>query len=445
MKAADAWPAPVTTIARALRPFQQFAKSESAGAVVLLGTAATALVWANSPWSASYFHLWSEPIAFGPTSHPMTLTLQQWINDGLMTLFFLVVGLELKREFLVGELAALRHALLPIVAAVGGMVVPAVTYAALNAQNPAARSGWGVPMATDIAFALGVLRLLGSRIPPGLAVFLAALAIVDDLGAVVVIAMFYTAHLVLPYLGWAALAVAALMALNRSGVRALSPYLVVGVALWYALHHSGIHATLAGVLLALTIPVHTRINAAEFSADMRGLLHEFDQAETGDLLVITSKGQQEAIHAMERESEGVQAPLLRLEHTLHPLVASGIMPLFALANAGVALGGVDLRAGLGVTLGVAAGLLFGKPLGIFVASWLAVRIGWATLPANVTWPMLHGAAWLGGIGFTMALFIGGLAFSAAPLQDASKLGILAASFLAGVAGWTLLRRATARP
>jgi Na+:H+ antiporter, NhaA family len=443
MKATDALPPATTTIERALRPFQQFAKSESAGAVVLLGTAAVALAWANSPWSASYFHLWNEPVALGPASHPLTLSLQQWINDGLMTLFFLVVGLELKREFLVGELAALRHALLPIVAAAGGMVVPAMTYAALNAQNPSARSGWGVPMATDIAFALGVLRLLGSRIPPGLAVFLAALAIVDDLGAVIVIALFYTANLVLPYLGWAAAAFVALIALNRSGVRALSPYFAIGVALWYALHHSGIHATLAGVLVALTIPVHTRINAAEFSADMRGLLHEFDQAETGDLLVITSKGQQEAIHAMERESEGVQAPLLRLEHTLHPWVASGIMPLFALANAGVALSGIDLGAGLGVALGVAAGLLFGKPVGIFAASWLAVRVGWATLPANVTWPMLHGAAWLGGIGFTMALFIGSLAFGATPLQDAAKLGILAASVLAGAAGWTLLRRATA--
>lgn len=438
-------PPPRGPIHRAFAPFQQFARSEAAGAIVLLGTAAVALAWANSPWSASYFHLWNEPVAVGPALHPLTLTLQQWINDGLMTLFFLVVGLELKREFLVGELAIVRHALLPVAAAIGGMVVPAAVYLAFNAHDPAARPGWGVPMATDIAFALGVLRLLGSRIPAGLAVFLTALAIVDDLGAVVVIALFYTANLVLPYLAWATVALFALVALNRSGVRPLSPYLVVGIVLWYTLHHSGIHATLAGVVLALTIPVHTRVNAAEFSAEMRGLLREFDRAETGDLLVLTSKGQQEAIHAMERESEAVQAPLLRLEHSLHPLVASGIMPLFALANAGVRLSGLDFAQGVGVTFGVAAGLLLGKPLGIFTASWVAVRLGWATLPANVSWPMLHGAAWLGGIGFTMALFIGGLAFGGSTLQDAAKLGILAASVLAGAVGWALLRRATARP
>ena len=433
---------PRPPISRVLRPFQQFAQSESAGAVVLLATAAIAVAWANSPWSASYFRLWNAPISVGPAAHPLTLTLQHWINDGLMTVFFLVVGLELKREFLVGELAAVRNAMLPVVAAAGGMIVPALTYAAINMQNPSARAGWGVPMATDIAFALGVLRLLGSRIPAGLAVFLAALAIVDDLGAVVVIAMFYTANLAVPYLGWAAAAFAGLLVLNRLGVRALSPYLAIGIGLWYVLHHSGIHATLAGVLVALMVPVHTRINAAEFSADMRGLLDEFDKAETGDLLVLTSKGQQEAIHAMEHESEGVQAPLLRLEHTLHPLVASGIMPLFALANAGVPLSGQDLGAGIGVAAGVAAGLVVGKPLGIFGASWLAVRLGWATLPTNVSWAMLHGAAWLGGIGFTMALFISGLAFAGSALQDAAKLGILGASVLTGIVGWVLLRRAT---
>jgi Na+:H+ antiporter, NhaA family len=361
-----------------------------------------------------------------------------------MAAFFLIVGLELKREFLVGELAAPRRALLPIVAAAGGMLVPASIYAMINVASPDARAGWGVPMATDIAFALGVLRLLGSRIPTGLAIFLAALAIVDDLGAVVVIALFYTADLVATYLVWAAVALVVLVFLNRLRVRALTPYLIVGVALWYVLHHSGIHATFAGVLLALTVPVHTRIDAAEFSRGMRGLLREFDQAETGDLLVITSKGQQNAIHAMERVSEGVQAPLLRLEHLLHPIVAGGIMPLFAFANAGVTVSAVDLGEGGRVALGVMAGLLCGKPVGIFAASWLAVRLGWAALPAQVTWSMLHGAAWLAGIGFTMALFIGGLAFGGSPLEDAAKLGILAASILAGVVGFLLLRRTTSR-
>jgi NhaA family Na+:H+ antiporter len=428
-------------LARALRPFQQFAGSESAGAVVLLAAAAAALLWANSPWRAGYFALWDEPIAFGPAAHPLVLPLQLWINDALMALFFLVVGLELKREVLVGELASPRQAALPIAAALGGMIAPAITYAVFNATNPSARSGWGVPMATDIAFALGVLRLFGPRIPSGLTVFLAALAIVDDLGAIVVIAIFYTQTLHVSYLLWGAVAFLVLVGLNRLGVRRLLPYLLVGIALWYFIHHSGIHATLAGVLLALTIPVRTRINAAEFSSEMRGLLDEFDRAETGDLLVITSKGQQEAIHSMEGASDGVLAPLLQLEETLHPFVASGIMPLFALSNAGVALSGLDLASGGWVTVGIGAGLLFGKPAGILAASWLAVRQGWATLPANVSWPMLHGVAWLGGIGFTMALFIGGLAFGATPLQDAAKLGVLLASVVAGTVGALVLRHA----
>jgi NhaA family Na+:H+ antiporter len=431
----------VKPLVRALRPFQQFARSESASAVLLLVAAAAALAWANSPWRAAYFALWETPIGVGPVSHLYTLTLHHWINDGLMALFFLVVGLELKREFLVGELATPRQALLPIAAAVGGMLVPAVLYMAFNLGGaPPARAGWGIPMATDIAFALGILRLLGPRIPTGLTVFLAALAIVDDLGAVLVIAIFYTAYVSLPYLGWSLVAVAALIVLNRLGVRALVPYLAVGIALWHFLHHSGIHATIAGVLLALFVPVRTRLDAAEYSGRMRALLQEFDQAETGDRRVLTSKGQQEAIHAIEGASEAVQAPLLRLEHGLHPVVALGIMPLFAFANSGVELSGGGLEGGAGVVAGVAAGLLLGKPIGITFAAWIAVRFGWAALPANVSWPMIHGAAWLGGIGFTMALFISGLAFGDSPLQDAAKVGILSASTTAGVVGALVLRR-----
>ena len=430
-------------LARVLKPFQQFARSQSLGAVGLLAAAGMALAWANSPWRQAYFDVWSIPISVGPASHPLTLSLLHWVNDGLMTLFFLVVGLELKREFLVGELAAPRQALLPIAAAAGGMTLPAVIYAALHSGGGSGAAGWGIPMATDIAFALGVLRLLGPRIPPALTVFLAALAIVDDLGAVLVIALFYTQGLSLPFLGGVLAALAALMLLNRLGIRRLPPYIVLGVGLWYALHHSGIHATVAGVLLAMTIPVRTRINAAEYSGRMRCLLDEFDRAETGDLLVITSRGQQEAIHAIEGASEGVQAPLLRLEHSLQSFVASGVMPLFAFANAGVEVAALDLGGpALRVTLGVAAGLLIGKPLGILAASWLAVRLGWASLPSNATWRMLHGVAWLGGIGFTMALFVAGLAFGPSPLQDSAKLGILAASAAAGIIGGVVLRRAT---
>jgi NhaA family Na+:H+ antiporter len=433
----------VVVLARVLRPFQQFARSQSFGAAILLAAAGLALVWANSPWRDAYFGIWNVPVSLGPASHPLTLSVLHWINDGLMAVFFLVVGLELKRELLVGELASPGHALLPIAAAIGGMALPALLYAGLNAGGGPAAAGWGIPMATDIAFALGVSRLLGSSLPPALTVFLAALAIVDDLGAVVVIALFYTHDLSPAHLGWAAGALVALFVLNRLGVRRLAPYLVVGVGLWYALHGSGVHATIAGVLLAMAIPVRTRIDAAEYSAQVRRLLDEFDGAETGDRRVITSRGQQEAIHAMERVSEGVQAPLLRLEHALHSLVALAVMPLFAFANAGIDLSALALDvAGRGVATGVAAGLLIGKPLGIFGASWLAVRMGWAALPTNVTWPMLHGAAWLGGIGFTMALFVGGLAFGTSPLLDAAKVGILAASAAAGIVGGALLVRAT---
>ena len=435
----------VVVFARVLRPFQQFARSQSFGAVVLLAAAGLALLWANSPWRSAYFGLWSTALSVGPASHPLTLSALHWINDGLMALFFLVVGLELKRELLVGELASPGQALLPIAAAIGGMAGPALIYAGLNTGGGPAAVGWGIPMATDIAFALGVLRLLGAGLPPALIVFLAALAIVDDLGAVVVIAFFYTQGLSPTYLLYAGAALLLLFALNRLRVRRVAPYLVVGAGLWYALHGSGVHATIAGVLLAAAIPVRTRIDAAEYSDQMRRLIAEFDGAETGDRLVITSRGQQEAIHAMECASEGVQAPLLRLEHALHSFVALAVMPLFAFANAGVDLSMLTLDgAGRQVTWGVAAGLLVGKPLGIFGASWLAVRWRWAALPTNVTWPMMHGAAWLGGIGFTMALFVAGLAFGTSPLQDAAKLGILAASAAAGIVGAAILVRATRR-
>jgi NhaA family Na+:H+ antiporter len=295
-------------------------------------------------------------------------------------------------------------------------------------------------MATDIAFALGVLMLLGPRIPIGLKVFLTALAIVDDMGAVAVIALFYSDSLHFMPLAIAAGCVLLLVLLNATRVRRLLPFLVVGIVLWFALHESGIHATIAGVVLALTIPVRTRINAEEFSSEARELLAEFDKAETGDLLVLTSKGQQEAIHALERASEGVQAPLLRLEHGLQPLVQYGIMPLFAFANAGVRLAGSDASPTAPVTLGIFLGLVIGKPLGITLFSWLAVRLRLAALPAETSWRALHGVAWLGGIGFTMSLFIAAQAFGGTPLLFPAKLGILLGSTLAGSVGAILLLR-----
>lgn len=430
-------------LSRALQPFQEFAAKGVLSGLLLLATTAIALAWANSPWGESYFHLWETELVLGPASAPITATLHHWINDGLMVVFFLLVGLEIKRELSVGELASARQAALPIVAAIGGMVVPALLYTSVNFGGEGAH-GWGIPMATDIAFALGVLTLLGPRVPLGLKVFLTALAIVDDMGAVVVIALFYSSSINFAALGVAAVVVLALLALNRMDVGALTPYLLLGLVLWAAFLASGVHATVSGVLLALTMPSTTRINAAQFSFRARHLLDEFDESETGDLLVMTSKGQQEAIHALEMASAHAQAPLLRLEHRLSGVVAFAIMPLFALANAGVALEGVTAFASNPVTLGVILGLVAGKPLGILGTSWLAVRLGLAQLPSGVTWSMMHGAAWLGGIGFTMSLFVAGLAFGQSALLDAAKVGVLSASIIAGVTGWRLVRRATTR-
>jgi NhaA family Na+:H+ antiporter len=423
---------------RALRPFQRFARTESAGGVVLLACAALALGWANSPWAESYFHLWETHVGVSLAGRVLDLSLHHWINDGLMAVFFFVVGLEIKREMLVGELSSARQAALPIAGALGGMLVPAGIYAAINAGGPGS-AGWGIPMATDIAFALGVLALLGPRVPVVLKVFLTALAIADDIGAVLVIALFYTSDLAWSALLAGGVVLGALIALNVLGVRRPGAYLALGVLLWLAFLQSGVHATVAGVVLAMTIPSRTRVHEAEFLAVARGAIDEFDAACQPGETVLTNRAQQEAIEALEHVSEGVQSPLFTMERKLHGAVAFVIMPVFALANAGVSLGGLLDTLSLPVTLGVVLGLLIGKPLGITLFAWLAVRLGWATLPAQASWRTLHGVSWLGGIGFTMSLFIAGLAFSDASLLDSAKVGILAGSLVAGVVGWAMLR------
>lgn len=422
--------------------FQHFFQTEALGGLILLVCAVAALVLGNSPWAGVYAHLWETRLAIGLADHPLELTLHQWINDALMAVFFLLVGLEIKRELLAGELASVRQAALPIAGAIGGMIAPALLYLAFNPGGPTAH-GWAIPMATDIAFALGALALIAPNAPTGAKIFLAALAIVDDMGAVLVIAIFYSGAISWAYLGLAVVVLLLLTGLNIAGVRWLTPYLLLGLALWYFVHESGIHATLAGVLLAFTIPTRHRINAVEFSAEARALLDEFDRTETGDFLVLTSKGQREALFALERASERVNAPLLRLEHGLHNLSAFFVMPLFAFSNAGVALGGPITN--IHVVLGVMAGLIVGKPLGITAAAWLAVRSGLAKLPDGVNWPMLAGFACLGGIGFTMSLFIAMLAFSDALLVDAAKIGIIAGSLLIGVVAAFLIRNTCRQP
>ncbi|HEX7241320.1 MAG TPA: Na+/H+ antiporter NhaA [Longimicrobiaceae bacterium] len=429
-----------TPIQRILSPFQRFAETESSGGIVLILCTAAALAWANSPWAQSYLHLWETEVALEVGAWRVTHSLHHWINDGLMAVFFFLVGLEIKREVLVGELASVKRAALPIAAAMGGMVVPALVYTALNAGGPGA-PGWGIPMATDIAFALGVLALLGPRVPLPLKVFLAALAIVDDIGAVVVIAVFYTATVSWTALGVAGLVLAALLAANRLGVRHPGAYLLLGVVMWAAFLKSGVHATVAGVLTAMTIPARTRIDTGQFLERGRALLDDFEDECTqrgGD--VLTNAGQQSAIQAMENACEAAQSPLQRIEHDLGPWVAFGIIPLFALANAGLVLTG-DLSDALAhpVTLGVLLGLVVGKPVGITLFSWLAVRSGVAARPHGVSWRAIHGVSWLGGIGFTMSLFVTALAFPGGEMVTEAKVGILGASILAGVVGWVLMR------
>ena len=412
--------------------FQRFFRTETLGGLVLLGFGLAALAIANSPLAEAYNHIWEIPLTLGIAPHELSLSLHEWINDGLMAVFFLLVGLEIKRELLAGELSSAQQAALPI----AGMVVPAVMYLIFNFRGLGAH-GWGIPMATDIAFALGALNLIAPRAPIGAKVLLTALAIVDDMGAVLVISLFYSQAIVWSALGGAAVTLLVLIGFNLIGIRRLWPYLLVGVVLWCFVHVSGVHATIAGVALAFTIPTHSRMNAVEFSRQARSLLDKFDRTETGDFVVLTSKGQQETVFALERASGAVTAPILRLEHGLHNFSAFVVMPLFAFANAGVKIDLSAQHAEIG--LGVLAGLMFGKPLGIMIAALVAVKIGIARLPQAVNWRSLLGYACLAGIGFTMSLFVAMLAFEEAALIDAAKRAIIAASLLAGVAGAVILR------
>ena len=416
--------------------FQRFFRTETLGGVVLLAFGLGAIIIANSPLAEAYNHLWEIPLMVKISDHQLSLTLHGWINDGLMAMFFLLVGLEIKRELLAGELSSARQAALPIACAIGGMVVPAAIYLLFNFGGIGSH-GWGIPMATDIAFALGALNLIAPRAPIGAKVLLTALAIVDDMGAVLVIALFYSEGIVWTALAGAAVTLLMLIGFNLIGVRRLWPYLLGGVALWLFVHGSGVHATIAGVALAFTIPTHTRINGVEFSREARSLLDDFDRRETGDFQVLTSKGQQEALFSLERASKSVTAPVLRLEQALHNFSAFVVMPLFAFANAGVK---IDLSVQhLEIGLGVLAGLVFGKPVGIMMAALIAVKTGIARLPQAMSWRSLFGYACLAGIGFTMSLFVAMLAFADSALVDAAKRGIIVGSLVAGVAGAVLLR------
>jgi Na+:H+ antiporter, NhaA family len=429
-------------VERIVRPFQDFAHKQSSGGILLIAATVVALLWANSPWGESYAALWQTKLTVGLGEFSLSKDLTHWINDALMAVFFLVVGLEIKRELLVGELSSVRSAALPIAAAVGGAVVPALIYIAINAGTEGA-AGWGIPMATDIAFALGVLALLGERAPVALKVFLTALAIVDDIVAVLVIAFFYTAEISWGALGVGGLFLAALVMANLIGVGRTLVYAVLGVGLWLAFLLSGVHATIAGVLLAFTVPASSFINPGAFLERSRYVLDRFEKAGEKGENVLTNEERQAALHALNHATYQLEPPLHELEHTLHPWVVFAIMPIFALANAGVTLGGGLAEALVSpVALGIVAGLVLGKQLGITLFAWLAVKVGVSELPVGINWRHVYGGGWLGGIGFTMSLFITDLAFSNGSLVDAAKLGILAASLIAGVIGWAILRGAS---
>ncbi len=410
---------------RATRALREFLATEAAGGGLLLAAAVVALVWANSPWQASYATVWHTQLGVELGRFSLELDLRHWVNDGLMAIFFLVVGLEVKREFLLGELRNRRTAMLPMVCAVGGMVVPAAVFLLCNPSGPAAR-GWGIPMATDIAFALGVLALVARSLPPALRLFLLTLAIVDDVGAIVVIAVFYTSTID----GWwlaAAVATLGLVVLMRLAGSVSTPLFVgLGGLLWLTLHASGIHATLAGVVMGLLVPATP------------ALTREIVHSRTDDLLDVFTPAAAQETTRIARQSV---SQLEWLEHHLHGWSSFVIVPVFALANAGIPLGSQAMSdaSTSSVSWGIVLGLVVGKTLGISAAARLAVRAGVADLPDGATWRQLYGVAVLGGIGFTVSLFIANLAFTDGQLVDRARVGILAASVLASLVGAALLR------
>ncbi len=426
--------------AKIVTPFEEFIHDEAASGLLLMLCAVIALIVANTALLESYQHLLHTGIGINFGGWTLEKTLHHWINDGLMALFFLVVGLEIKREILVGELSDIKQAALPVVAAIGGMVVPASLYFAINAGSDT-QIGWGIPMATDIAFAVGAMVLLGARVPTSLLMFLVALAIVDDLGAVLVIALFYTEQIAMGPLLIGALFTGLLIFLNGAGIRNPLPYLIVGALLWLALLKSGVHATLAGVITALTIPAHTKYDTLSFSRHVRQLMDRFDRSYRPGESIMRNEDQRSLLQTLENGVHLVETPLQRLEHRMHLPVAFLVMPLFALANAGIPIELGQLTATLThpVALGVIVGLIVGKVVGIAGSCWLALKLGIGRLPEGTRFTHLVGVAFLGAIGFTMSIFISELAFKGQPEHLLiAKTGVLVASVIAGVVGFLWL-------
>ncbi len=419
-------------------PVQKYMYTESIGGIVLLIATVVALGWANSPWRDEYHHILELHLHIDVTLFAVDLSIEEWINDGLMALFFFVIGLEIKREVLYGQLSTLRSAALPAVAAIGGMVVPASIYLLLNQDGDGMR-GWGIPMATDIAFALGVLALLGRRIPMELRVFMLGLAVVDDLGAIAVIAVAYTETIDFGQLGMAAGLIVAMIVVNRLGLRQPPVTAALAFLIWVAVLKSGVHATVAGVLIAGLTPARSMVSREEFASESEALLAEYRTA--------MAAGDHERADAIlgevEEISQSTEAPLERLERLIHPWSSYVILPLFALANAGIEFshGSFSQAISSSVTIGVFAGLVIGKLVGITLFPFVASRLGIVELPRGISWLHVTGVALVGGIGFTVAIFVTGLAFDDHVIVDNAKMGILAASLVAGLVGYGVLRLA----
>ncbi len=428
-----------TTIEKIMAPVSHFIHLEYTSGIVLLISVVIAIVWANSPFHDFYEHLWHINFSVGFDKFLLSHPLHIWINDGLMAIFFFVIGLELKREFMEGELSSLQKASLPMTAALGGMLVPAVIYFFINKGTPAAH-GWGIPMATDIAFALALLSMASKHIPVSIKIFLSALAVADDLGAVLVIAFFYTEQINFVPLAIGAGFLLLLMLGNRMGIRSALFYLLLGIGAWIGFLLSGVHATIAGVLVAFTIPAVTRIDEQIYSSNLRKLSYDFeaDIPQRGSLITPL---QNKTIQKVKTLSMAAETPLQTIEHALHPWVAFVIMPLFALANAGIVITSDFFSSIINpVSIGVAAGLIIGKFTGILLFCWIMVRFRISTLPEGANWKHIAGVALLAGIGFTMSLFISGLAFKSQAFIDQAKYGILIASIIAGILGTIVLRR-----
>jgi len=426
------------TIDYLLKPVHKFIHLEFTGGIVLFLAVVAALIWANSPAGESYYTIWELELSAGIAGSTFSQPLHVWINDGLMALFFFVIGLELKREFIAGELSSWKKASLPMIAALGGMLVPALIYTAFNHDLPSS-AGWGIPMATDIAFALGLLSLAGKRVPPSVKVFLSALAVADDLGAVLVIAIFYTGSI-----AWAPLLIALgvlclLWAGNRIGIRSTVFYLIGGVIVWYFFLLSGVHATIAGVLVACMIPARTKINEEQYVTSMKRYTDMFERAIPQNNSLTTAE-QHHTIGRIKKLSLDAETPLQKIESGLHPWVAFLIMPLFALANSGIIIDSSFFYSlTTPVSMGVSAGLVIGKFAGIASFIWLSVKLGWTELPVNAVWRHMIGVALLAGVGFTMSLFITALAFDDPGMINSAKSGILLASFISGILGIIVLK------